>query len=108
MVWKLQPEQEFKVESLPFQKSRADNFKTQTAIKILRHHEDSLCQVSKNSDGNLRRSCAHKKLLTDGQTDGQLEYNNTTLPAYKKEKLLVTSNFSFSQNVFHIYVSLGR
>ena len=36
MVWKLWPEQKYKVKSWPFQKSRADNSRTQTAIKILR------------------------------------------------------------------------
>ena len=54
MVWKLWPEQKFKVKSWLFQKSRADNFRRQTAIKILRprcitrHHGDSMWQVSKN------------------------------------------------------------
>ena len=73
MVWKLWHEQKFKVKSWRFQKSRGDNFRMQTVIKTLRprctttHHGDSLRQVSKNSDGNCRRSCAHKKLLTDGR-----------------------------------------
>ena len=75
IVWKLWPGQKFKVKSVLFQKSGADNFRTQTAIQILRprcttrHQGDSLWQVSNNSDGNCRRSCAHKKLLTDGRTD---------------------------------------
>ena len=77
IVWKLWPGQKFKVKSVLFQKSGADNFRTQTAIQILRprcttrHQRDSLWQVSNNSDGNYRRSCAHKKLLTDGQTDNR-------------------------------------
>ena len=77
MVWKLWPEQKFKVNSWLFQKSWADNFRPQTVIQILgpwcttRHHGDSLWEVSKISDGNSRRSCKHKKLLTDGQTDEQ-------------------------------------
>ena len=43
-----------------------------------RHHGDSLCQVSNNSNGNCRRSCAHKKLLTDrqiGRRTDDLGYN---------------------------------
>ena len=81
MVWTLWPEQKFKVKSWLFQKSRADNFRMQTATKIIRpmctttHHRYSLWQVSKNSNGNCRRSCAHKKLLMDGQTDERLGYN---------------------------------
>ena len=79
IVWKLWPGQKFEVKSVLFQKSGADtcNFRTQTAIQILRprcttrHQGDSLWQVSNNSDGNCRRSCAHKKLLTDGRTDGR-------------------------------------
>ena len=83
MVWKLWPEQKFKVKSWLFQKSRGDNFRTQTVIKILRpkcttrHHGDSLWQVSKNSDGNCRRSCTHRKLLADGWTDRQTEGQTT-------------------------------
>ena len=79
IVWKLWPGQKFKVKSVLFQKSGADNFRTQTAIQILRprcttiHQGDSLWQVSNNSDGNCRRSCAHKKLLTDGRTDRQTD-----------------------------------
>ena len=79
MVWKLWPEQKLKVKSWLFQKSRADNFRTQTAIKILklrcttRHQGDSLRKVSKNFDGNCRRSCTQRKLLTDGQTDGRTD-----------------------------------
>ena len=79
IVWKLWPGQKFKVKSVLFQKSGADNFRTQTAIQILRprcttrHQGDSLWEVSNNSDGNCRRSCAHKKLLTDGRTDRQTD-----------------------------------
>ena len=53
MVWKLWREQKFKVKNWPVQKSRADNLRTQTAIKIPRprcttkHHGDSLWQVKK-------------------------------------------------------------
>ena len=36
MVWKLWREQKLKVKSWLFQKSWADNFRTQTAIEILR------------------------------------------------------------------------
>ena len=79
IVWKLWPGQKFKVKSVLFQKSGADNFRMQTAIQILRprcttrHQGYSLWQVSNNSDGNCRRSCAHKKLLTDRQTDGRTD-----------------------------------
>ena len=54
----------------------ADNFRTQTEIKTLRvtcttrHHGDLLWSVSNNSDGNCGRTCAQKKLVTDGQATG--------------------------------------
>ena len=75
IVWKVWPEQIFKVKSWVFQKSRADNFRMQTATQILRvtyrtrHQGDSLWLVSNNSNGNWRRTCAHMKLLTDRRTD---------------------------------------
>ena len=53
MVLKLWPEQKFKVKSWLFQKSRVDNFRTQTATKILRprcttrHHENSFGKFQK-------------------------------------------------------------
>ena len=108
IVWKLWPGQKFKVKSVLFQKSGADNFRTQTAIQILRprcttrHQGDSLWQVSNNYDGNCRRSCAHKKLLTDGRTDRQTDdrgYN--VIRPFMCIKMLVTSIFSFLHNVFH-------
>ena len=72
MVWKLWPEQKFKVKSWSFQKSRADNFRSQTAIKILRPRCTTktwrFIVVSKDSDGNCWRSCAHKN--ANGRTDG--------------------------------------
>ena len=112
-VWKLWPGQKFKVKSVLFQKSGADNFRTQTAIQILRprcttrHQGDSLWQVSNNSDGNCRRSCTHKKLLTDGRTDGQSDsrtddrgYNiirpSGILKKKKKKKKMHTSIISES------------
>ena len=72
IVWKLWPEQKFKVKSWLIQKSRADNYRRPTEIQILRvtcttrHHRDSFWKVSNNSEGNCT-SCAHKKLLMDIQ-----------------------------------------
>ena len=102
MVWKLWPEQKFKVKSWLFQISRADNFRTQTAIKIqrprctTRHYGDSLWRVSKNSNGNCRRSCAHKKLLTHGRMDDQGYNIIRPFGRIKSRKILqVTSIFPF-------------
>ena len=121
MVWKLQPEQKFKVKSWLIQKSRADHLRTQRAIQILRprctirHHGYLLWQVSKNSNGNCRRSCTHKKLLMNGICPSVCPYKadivrlgkstfilygvedeqgyNMTLQVYKKGKMLVTKMF---------------
>ena len=56
-----------------------------------------------------------KFVQTDRQTDEQTERRTTvkqyappphlSIRGHKKEKLLVTSNFSFSHNVFHSYIS---
>ena len=114
MAWKLWPEQKFKVKSWLFQKSGADNFRTQSVIKILRprcttrHHRDSLWQVSKNSGGNCGRSCAHKKLQTDGRTDRQTDdqgYNIIRPFGHIKMVWTGLAHTSFVQNkLFCLYL----
>ena len=61
--------QQFKLKSCLFQKSRADNFSPNLGATYTTRHGDSLWKVQNNSGGKCRRSCAQKKLLTDGRTD---------------------------------------
>ena len=72
MVQKLWPEQKFKLNSWLFKKSRADNFRTQAAIKIpkdpgaQRNTSWRFTVASlKNSNGNC------SKLQTDRLMDGR-------------------------------------
>ena len=78
MVWKLRPEQKFKVKSWLFQKSRADNFsdqKSKTGANTVGKEEIASNEISwrfivailKKFRWKCRRSCAHKKLMMNGQ-----------------------------------------
>ena len=82
IVWKLWPGQKFKVKSVLSQKSGADNFRTQTAIQILRprcttrHQGDSLWQfqiIPMETVGGVAHTRKNERTdeRTDGRTDGR-------------------------------------